>query len=142
MFLRTFISKISRHTTTAFKESQLSLKIFIYSHKYWNQKHPIPVFDVNRSTKMNLLVSLIVFILFWWALLATFFSYQLHKENEDYARRLGKRLETQKIAKQNNMDKIRNSILLPVKVNSLKFNLNSLSLDRIGRILPLKINFK
>ena len=89
---------------------------------------------------MNLLVSLIVFILFWWALLATFFSYQLHKENEDYARRLGKRLETQKIEK-NNMDKIRNSILLPVKVKSLKFNLNSLSLDRIGRILPLKIKF-
>ena len=91
---------------------------------------------------MNLLVSLIVFILFWWALLATFFSYQLHKENEDYARRLGKRLETQKITKQNNLDKIRNSILLPVKVKSLKFNINSLSLDRIGRILPLKINFK
>lgn len=91
---------------------------------------------------MNLLVSLVVFILFWWALLATFFSYQLHKENEDYARRLGKRLETEKIIKQNNIDKIRNSILLPIKVKSLKFNLNSFSLDRIGRILPLKINFK
>ena len=91
---------------------------------------------------MNLMVSLIVFILFWWAFLATIFSYQLHKENEDYAKRLRNRPEAQKIAKPNYITEIRNSILPWVKVKSVKFNLNRLSLDRIGWILPLKINFK
>ena len=91
---------------------------------------------------MNLVVSLIIFVLFWWALLVTIFSYQLHKENEDYARRLGKRLETQKIAKPNYITEIRNSILLPVNGKTLKFNLNHISIDKIWRILPLKINFK
>jgi len=91
---------------------------------------------------MNLLTSLLIFILFWWALLAAIFSFQMHKESEDYARRLGKRLDPQKIAKPNYMIEISNLLLLPVNVKSLKFNLNRLSLDRIWRLIPLKINLK
>lgn len=63
--------------------------------------------------------------------MATIFSYQLHKENEDYARRLGKRLGPQKIAKLNYMIEIHNSLLHPVNLKSLKFYLNRLSLVRI-----------
>jgi hypothetical protein len=91
---------------------------------------------------MNLVVSLIIFVLFWWALLVTIFSYQLHKENEDFARRLGKRQETQKITKPYFIAEIKNSILLPVNSKTLKFNFNRISIDKIWRILPLKINFK
>ena len=90
---------------------------------------------------MNLLVALIIFILFWWALLATIFSFQLHKENEDYASRLGEKRDPQKISKPNCGIEISNSPLL-VNLKSLRFYLNRLSLDRIKRLIPLKINFK
>jgi len=91
---------------------------------------------------MSLVVSLIIFILFWWALLTTIFSYQLHKENEDYARRLGKRIEPQRIAKPNYMAEIHNSLLLPVNLKSLKIYLNRLSLIRIRRLILLKMTLK
>ena len=91
---------------------------------------------------MNLLVGLIIFILFWWALLATIFSFQLHQENEDYARRLGERRELQKIFKPKYAAiEILNSPRL-VKLRSLKFYLNRLSLEKIWRLIPLKINIK
>src|SRR3989304_6623478 len=91
---------------------------------------------------MNLVVSLIIFILFWRALLATIFSYQLHKENEDYAGRLGERLEPKRISKTNYMAEIHNSLLLPVNFKSLKIYLNRLSLIRIRRLILLKITLK
>src|SRR3989337_4150250 len=91
---------------------------------------------------MSLVVSLIIFILFWWALLTTIFSYQLHKENEDYARRLGERLEPKRIAKPNYMAEIHNLLLLPVNFKSLKIYLSRLSLIRIRRSIPLKISLK
>ena len=87
---------------------------------------------------MNLLVGVIIFILFWWALLATIFSFQLHQENEDYARRLGKDREQQKISY---VTVISSSPFL-VYLRSLKFYLNRLSLDKIMQLIPLKINFK
>jgi len=90
---------------------------------------------------MNLLVGLIIFILFWWALLATIFSFQLHQENEDYAIRLGKRSDLQKISKPNYVNEISNSPL-QVNLKSLKFYFNRLSLEKIWRLIPLKINIK
>jgi len=92
---------------------------------------------------MNLLVALIIFILFWWALLATIFSFQLHKENEDYASRLGEKRDPQKVSKPKYVIEISNSpLLLPVNLKSLRLYLNRFSLDRIKRLIPLKINFK
>jgi len=90
---------------------------------------------------MDLLVGLIIFILFWWALLATIFSFQLHQENEVYAQRLGERRELQKISKPKYVIEISNLPRL-VNLRSLKFYLNRLSLDRIWRLLPLKIHSK
>lgn len=87
---------------------------------------------------MNLLVGLIIFLLFWWALLATIFSFQLHQENEDYASRLGKDREQQKISY---VTEISSSPFL-VYLKSLRFYLNRLSLAKIMRLIPLKINFK
>lgn len=71
---------------------------------------------------MDFLTTLIIFVLFWWALLATIFSFQLHLENENYARRLGKRVEIQKMTHTNYITEILNSIILPVSVRSFKFN--------------------
>ena len=90
---------------------------------------------------MNLLVGLIIFILFWWALLATIFSFQLHQENQDYAKRLGERRELQKISNPKYVLEISNSLCL-INLRSLKFQLNRLSLEKIWRLIPLKINFK
>lgn len=90
---------------------------------------------------MNLILSLVIFILLWWALLITIFSYQLHKQNEDYARRLGERLPIQKISKPGYYQQIQNSILNSIN-KSPKFNFNRLGLDKISRLIPLKINFK
>jgi len=90
---------------------------------------------------MNLLVGLIIFILFWWALLATILCYRLHRENEGYARRLGERRELQKIFKPKYAIEISNSPRL-VKLRSLKFYLNRLSLEKIWQMIPLKINIK
>ena len=90
---------------------------------------------------MNLLVGLIIFILFWWALLATIFSFHLHQENEDYASRLGERRELQKIFKPKYAIEISNSPRL-VKLRSLNFYLNRLSLEKIWRLIPLKLNIK
>ena len=86
---------------------------------------------------MNLFAALTIFILLWWAILATIFSFKLHEENEDYARRLGKRRDAQKISKPKYVNEISNSFL-PVKLSSLKFYLNRLSADRIRRLIPLK----
>ena len=88
---------------------------------------------------MNLLVALAIFILFWWAILATIFSFQMHKENEDYARRLGKRLPIQKVSKPNYPAQLSEPFTLPELVKSLKLSLNRLSFDKILRIVPLKI---
>ncbi len=87
---------------------------------------------------MNLLVGLMIFILFWWALLATIFSFQLHQENEDYARRLGKDREQQKISY---VTETSSSPFL-VYLKSLRFYLNRLSLDKIMQIIPLNIFIK
>lgn len=88
---------------------------------------------------MNLLVSLLIFILSWWAILATIFSFQMHKANEDYARRLGERLPIQKVKKQNDPTQLSEPFTLPEIVKSLKLNLNRLNLDKILRLVPLKI---
>jgi hypothetical protein len=88
---------------------------------------------------MNLLVSLIIFILFWWATLATIFSFQMHKENEDYARRLGERLPFQKVKKENYPTQLSEPFTLPEIIKTLKVNLNRQSFDKILRIVPLKI---
>lgn len=90
---------------------------------------------------MELLVAMIIFILFWWALLATIFSFQLHKENEDYARRLGRSRDPRKISKPAYVIDLSNSFL-PVNLRSLKFYFTNLSLNRIWRSIPLKINLK
>jgi hypothetical protein len=97
---------------------------------------------ILKELIMNLILSLGIFIVFWWALLATIFSYQLHKQNEDYARRLGERLPIKKICEPDYAEQIRNSILIPVNLKSLKFNFNSLRLYKISRFVPLKVNFK
>jgi len=69
---------------------------------------------------MNLLIGLTIFILLWWALLATIFSFQLHKQNEDYAKRLGERIPSQEIAKPAYRNQIRDSILLPTNIKIIK----------------------
>lgn len=91
---------------------------------------------------MNIYFALIIFILFWWALLATIFSYQLHKQNEDYARRLGERLPSEKLSKPDYIGQIRESILLPVNTDSLKLNFNRLRILLFRRLIPLKIDVK
>jgi hypothetical protein len=90
---------------------------------------------------MELLLALIIFILFWWAILATIFSFQLHKENEDYAKRLGRSRNPQKISHTTYVIDLSNSFL-PVNLRSLKFYFTNLSLNRIWRSIPLKINLK
>ena len=87
--------------------------------------------EILSFSVMDALISINLFLIFLWALLSTIFSYQLHKGNEDYYGRLGKRLEAIKIAKLNYINAIRNSSLFPVHIKSLKFNLNPLSLDRM-----------
>ena len=88
---------------------------------------------------MNLLVALIIFILFWWALLATIFSFQLHKQNEDYARRLGERITISNKEEQNRKNQIRDSILLPINVKAGISNLVRPNLIKIWRLIPIKI---
>lgn len=88
---------------------------------------------------MNLLVALIIFILFWWALLATIFSFQLHKQNEDYARRLGERITIGNKEEQNRKHQIKDSILLPVNVKASISNLVRPNLIKIWRLIPVKI---
>lgn len=91
---------------------------------------------------MNLLVALTIFILFWWALLATIFSFQMHKENEEYARRLGERLPNQKARKPDYFGQLAETIVLSEVAKSIKLNLNGLSFGKILRLLPLKIMSK
>ena len=69
------------------------------------------------------------------------FSTASRQENEDYARRLGKRSDLQKISKPNYVNEISNSPL-QVNLKSLKFYFNRLSLEKIWRLIPLKINIK
>jgi predicted secreted protein len=88
---------------------------------------------------MNLLVALIIFILFWWALLATIFSFQLHKQNEDYARRLGERIATNREVESFRKNQIRDSILLPIHVKASISNHVRLNLIKIWRLIPIKI---
>lgn len=90
---------------------------------------------------MNLLAALVIFILFWWALLATIFSYQLHKQNEDYARRLGKRANVEEV-KPDQLSRIRNSVPQLLSIKSLKINFSRLRLIKVWRLLPLKITLK
>jgi hypothetical protein len=91
---------------------------------------------------MNLILSLVVFILFWWALLATIFSFQLHKQNEDYARRLGVRLPSPKVTKPDFVKQIRNSIPFPANIEAIKFILSHVNLSKIIRFIPAKIGLK
>ena len=88
---------------------------------------------------MNLLVALTIFILFWWALLATIFSFQMHKANEDYARRLGERLPVKKAEKQNYPTQLPEIFTFPELLKSLKLNINRINLDKILRLVPLKL---
>jgi hypothetical protein len=91
---------------------------------------------------MNLLVALTIFILFWWALLATIFSFQMHKENEEYARRLGERLPDQKASKPDYFGQLAETIVLPEVAKSMKLNLNRFRFGKILRLVPLKIMSK
>ena len=88
---------------------------------------------------MNLLVALTIFILFWWALLATIFSFQMHKANEDYARRLGERLPVKKAEKPNYTTQLPEIFTFPELLKSLKLNINRINLDKILRLVPLKL---
>jgi hypothetical protein len=88
---------------------------------------------------MNLLVALAIFILLWWALLATIFSFQMHKANEDYARRLGERLPVKEVEKPNYSTQLSEPFTFPEILKSLKLNLNRLNLDKILRLVPLKL---
>ncbi len=91
---------------------------------------------------MNLMAALIIFVLFWWALLVTIFCYQLHKENEDFAKRLGRRTFEQKKAKYELKIQNRDSFFLPDISKPLQHQYNRISIIKFWRLLPLKINFK
>lgn len=88
---------------------------------------------------MNLLAALIIFVLFWWALLATIFSFQLHKQNEDYARRLGERIAIGNNEEQNRKKQIKDSILMPLHVKASITNFIRPNMIKIWRLIPIKI---
>ncbi len=91
---------------------------------------------------MILILSIAVFILFWWAILVTIFCYQLNKENEDFARRLGRNLEPIKIPKPDYLLQIQESLTKSPVIKSAKFYLNNLNQIKITKLIPLNLKFK
>lgn len=91
---------------------------------------------------MILILSIAVFILFWWAILATIFCYQLNKENEDFARRLGKNLEPIKIPKPDYLLQMLESLVKSPAIKSAKYYLTNLNQAKIIKLIPLNLKFK
>jgi len=91
---------------------------------------------------MILILSLVIFVLFGWSLLVTVFCFQLHKENEDFARRLGRTIETQRVIRPNYFKQILNYLVGVVNSNTPKTNIAWTQMVRILQLIPLKLNLK
>lgn len=91
---------------------------------------------------MELIIYLAFFLVLCWAIFASMFAFQLYKENEDFARRLG-RIEPEPesnireylIELQTRITTFYNDIYPKAKYSIIGF-------DKILRFIPIKIRFK
>lgn len=91
---------------------------------------------------MEFIIYLILFLVFCWAIFATVFAFQLYKENEDFARRLGRSLPQQSFNYYNHLSSLQNKVRIVYNEFSLAAKYYIVGFDKLLKIIPLKIRIK
>ena len=91
---------------------------------------------------MELIIYLVLFLVFCWAIFATVFAFQLYRENEDFAKRLGRSLPQQNLKYYDYLSFLQNKVRFIYNELSLKAQYYIVGFDKLLRIIPLKIRFK
>lgn len=91
---------------------------------------------------MEFIIYLILFLVFCWAIFATVFAFQLYKENEDFARRLGRSIPQQDLKYYDYLSTFQNKIRFVYNEFFLRVRYYILGFDKLIKLLPLKIKIK
>lgn len=91
---------------------------------------------------MEIMIYLVLFLVFCWAIFATVFAFQLYRENEDFARRLGRSLPQQNIKFYDYLSSFQNKVRFVYNELSLNTKYYIVGLAKLLKLIPLKIRIK